>query len=122
MMGIVLAPSAQQQTFGVAGRSLMLLASFMLSFGFYLSAVSMARDTKLRESVRSAAESNELLGTIGDAQHKQEIEKTIVNLVKKEQDSIEEETGVQPPLEEDMKEYIAKVLHEVKKGQTSQAA
>jgi hypothetical protein len=42
MMGITLGPSAHQQTFGVAGRTLMLLASFMLCAGFYLSAVHMA--------------------------------------------------------------------------------
>ena len=38
MIGISLSPSALQNTFGVAGRSLMLLSSFLFSLGFYLSA------------------------------------------------------------------------------------
>jgi hypothetical protein len=53
MMSITLAPSALQQTFGVAGRALMLLASFMLCAGFYLSAVHMAQDARLRRLIKA---------------------------------------------------------------------
>jgi hypothetical protein len=122
MMGITLSPSAQQQTFGVAGHALMLLASFMLSFGFYLSAVSLAQDAKLRKSVKSVIESKVLLGTIATAEHNQQIEKTILNIVKKERETIENQTGIQPPLEEDVKQYLDKVLDEVHRSKASQAA
>jgi hypothetical protein len=119
MMGITLSPSAQQQTFGVAGHALMLLASFMLSFGFYLSAVSLAQDAKLRKSVKSVIESKVLLGTIATAEHNQQIEKTILNIVKKERETIENQTGIQPPLEEDVKQYLDKVLDEVHRSKAN---
>jgi hypothetical protein len=122
MMGITLSPSAQQQTFGVAGHALTLLASFMLSFGFYLSAASMAQDAKLRKSVKSVIESKVLLGTIATAEHNQQIEKTILNIVEKERETIENQTGIQPPLEEDVKQYLDEVLDEVHKSKASQAA
>lgn len=122
MMGITLSPSAQQQTFGVAGHALTLLASFMLSFGFYLSAVSMAQDAKLRKSVKSVIESKVLLGTIATAEHNQQIEKTILNIVEKEKETIENQTGIQPPLEEDVKQYLDEVLDEVHRSKASQAA
>jgi hypothetical protein len=122
MMGITLSPSAQQQTFGVAGHALMLLASFMLSFGFYLSAVSIAQDAKLRKSVKSVIESKVLLGTVATAEHSQQIEKRILNIVKKERETIENQTGIQPPLEEDVKQYLVKVLNELHRSKASQVA
>jgi hypothetical protein len=122
MMGITLSPSAQQQTFGVAGHALMLLASFMLSSGFYLSAVSMAQDAKLRKSVKSVIESKVLLDTIATAEYNQQIEKTILNIVKKERETIENQTGIKPPLEEDVKQYLDEVLDEVHRSKASQAA
>src|SRR5215213_7542033 len=53
MMSITLAPSGLQETFGVAGRALMLLASFMLCAGFYLSAVHMAQDSRVRRLIKT---------------------------------------------------------------------
>jgi hypothetical protein len=55
MMSITLAPSALQEIFGVAGRALMLLASFMLCAGFYLSAVHLAQDSRLRRLIKASA-------------------------------------------------------------------
>jgi hypothetical protein len=86
MIGITLAPSAQQQTFGVAGRSLMLLASFMLSFRFYLSAVLIAQDAKLRESIRSVTGAK-VLSSIAAAQLGSQIEKRVLDVAKKERKS-----------------------------------
>jgi Ni,Fe-hydrogenase maturation factor len=94
----------------------------MLSFGFYLSAVSIAQDAKLRKSVKSVIESKVLLGTIATAEHSQQIEKRILNIVMKERETIENQTGIQPPLEEDVKQYLVKVLDEVHRSKASQAA
>ena len=55
MMSITLAPSALQETFGVAGRALMFLTSFMLCAGFYLSAVHLAQDSRVRRLIKTSA-------------------------------------------------------------------
>src|ERR687895_69932 len=67
IMGITLGPSAQQQTFGVAGRALMFLASFMLCAGFYLSAVYMAQDARVRRLIKASAGSK-VFGAMAAAQ------------------------------------------------------
>ena len=115
MMSITLAPSASQQTFGVAGRSLMLLASFMLCAGFYLSAVHMAQDSRLRRLTRTSAGSK-VFGAMATAQFGQETEKKVQNVLEKKDDLAKEQTGIiQPSLEqeEDVKTYLKKVLDEV---------
>jgi hypothetical protein len=62
MISITLGPSGLQETFGVAGRTLMLLASFMLCAGFYLTAVHMAQDARLRKVIKASAGSKVFWG------------------------------------------------------------
>ncbi|HEX2014277.1 MAG TPA: hypothetical protein VLA68_03530 [Nitrososphaera sp.] len=112
LIGISLAPSAQQQTFGVAGRSLMLLASFLLSFGFYLSAVSIAQDTRLRQSIK-AVTGSQIMKSIATAQLELQVEKQVLDVVSRERNDIEKQTGLQPPLEEDVKNYLDMVVQEI---------
>jgi hypothetical protein len=120
MMSITLGPSAQQQTFGVAGRALMLLASFLLCAGFYLSAVHMAHDARLRRLIKASAGSK-IFGVMAAAQFKQESlrlgqqdEIRVLDILEKESDIIKEQTGIQPSLEqEDMKTYLDRALQEL---------
>jgi len=113
MMSITLAPSAQQQTFGVAGRALMLLASFLLCAGFYLSAVHMAHDARLRRLIKASAGSK-VFGVMADAQLGQETEKRVLDIIEKEKEVIKEQTGIQPSLEqEDVKAYLDSALQEL---------
>lgn len=121
MMGITLAPSAQQQTFGVAGRSLMLLAAFMLSFGFYLAAVSVAQDRKLRQSIK-AVTGSQIISSIATAQLGHDVEKEVLDVVNRERHAIEKQTGVQPPLEEDVDQYVSTVIMELKQRETRASA
>ncbi len=113
MIGLTLSPSAQQQTFGVAGRSLMMFASFMMVFGFYLAAVTVAQDRSLRRSIK-AVTGSQVISSIAAAQLEYEVEKNVLNVIKKERSLIEKQTGVQPPLEEDIKLYMNKVIQELK--------
>jgi hypothetical protein len=113
MMSITLGPSAQQQTFGVAGRALMLLASFMLCAGFYLSAVHMAQDSRLRRLIKASAGSK-VFGAMATAQLEQETEKKVLDIIEKEREIIKEHTGIQPSLEQkDVKTYLDSVLLEI---------
>ena len=118
MMIITLGPSGHQETFGVAGRTLMLLASFMLCAGFYLSAVHMAQDARLRKVIKASAGSK-VFGDMAVAQLGQEIEKRVLDIIGKEREIIKEQTGIQPSLEqEDVKAYLDRALQELqsKKG------
>jgi hypothetical protein len=113
MMSITLAPSALQQTFGVAGRALMLLASFMLCAGFYLSAVHMAQDARLRRLIKASAGSK-VFGAMAAAQLGQETEKRVLDVIEKEREIIKEQTGIQTSLEQkDVKTYLDSVLLEI---------
>jgi hypothetical protein len=126
MMSITLAPSALQQTFGVAGRALMLLASFMLCAGFYLSAVHMAQDARLRRVIKASAGSK-VFGAMAAAQLGQETEKRVLDVIEKEREIIKEQTGIQTSLEQkDVKTYLDSVLLEIQskkeKDQITKAA
>lgn len=126
MISITLAPSALQQTFGVAGRALMLLASFMLCAGFYLSAVHMAQDARLRRLIKASAGSK-VFGAMATAQLGQETEKRVLDIIEKERETIKEQTGIQPSLEQkDVKTYLDSVLLEIQSkkenDQTTKAA
>ncbi len=113
MMSITLAPSALQETFGVAGRALMLLASFLLCAGFYLSAVHMAQDARLRRLIKASAGSK-VFGAMAAAQLGQETEKKVLDIIEKEREIIKEQTGIQPSLEQkDVKTYLDSVLLEI---------
>ena len=126
MMSITLAPSALQQTFGVAGRALMLLASFMLCAGFYLSAVHMAQDVRLRRLIKASAGSK-VFGAMAAAQLGQETEKRVLDVIEKEREIIKEQTGIQTSLEQkDVRTYLDSVLLEIQgkkeNDQTTKAA
>jgi hypothetical protein len=104
MIGLSLTPSAQQQTFGVAGRS--------FSFGFYLSAVTVAHDNRLRRSI-SKLTGSQILNSVGAAQLEYEVEKAVIEVVEKENEILSRQTGIQPTLDEDLKLYLEEVSHEV---------
>jgi len=115
MIGISLSPSALQQTYGMAGRSLELLSSLLFSLGFYLSAVYIAHDSSIRRSIRSI-DNMEFLQLMGHAQMEIEIENKVKDAVKKQQ-QILNETQVIPPVQVDdydVKLYVNEVLKEVK--------
>jgi hypothetical protein len=113
MISITLGPSGLQETFGVAGRTLFLLASFMLCAGFYLSAVHMAQDARLRKVIKASAGSK-VFGDMADAQLGQETEKRVLDIIEKEREIIKEQTGIQPSLEQkDVKTYLDSVLLEI---------
>jgi predicted acylesterase/phospholipase RssA len=85
----------------------------MLCAGFYLSAVHMAHDTRLRRVIKASAGSK-VFGAMATAQLEQEIEKRVLNIMEKEQRIIKEETGIHPSLEQkDVKTYLDSVLVEI---------
>lgn len=116
IIGISLSPSALQQTYGVAGRSLMLLSSILYSLGFYLSAVYIARDSSIRKHIKSI-DKVEFLRLFGDAQMQIEVENKVKRVVH-QQRILKDENEITPPImvdDNDMRLYTNEVLEEVKR-------
>jgi two-component system, OmpR family, sensor histidine kinase VicK len=92
------------------------LSSYLILVGIYSSAISVAQDTKLRQTIRkSTTEESKLLISIGSAQLEQEIQGRAVKVAKDQQQTMAEQTGVQSSLtEHDMKQYVSEVLKEIK--------
>jgi hypothetical protein len=101
---------------GLASVSLMGLSSYLILIGIYSSAIYISEDAKLRQSIRNVAiRESKLLDSIGTAHMEKEIERKVKVLVARNQDTINEETGIHSSeTEEDMKEYLQQVLDEVK--------
>ena len=108
--------TAPYPPFGIATISFMVLASYLISIGVYSSAVSIAQDAKLRQSLRKSLEQqSNLLEKIGTSQMEQEVQKKVVKVMKDLSYQTEEKTGIQTSFEEqDIKEYLNKVIEEVK--------
>jgi hypothetical protein len=107
--------------FGLATISFLGLSSYMILVGIYSSAISLAEDTTLRKSIREfTLGQSRLLDSIGSAEMQQELERKAMELIKQNQDRMAEETGIQSSLsEEDMKQYLERVIREVKMQRTS---
>jgi hypothetical protein len=106
IVGIALSTSALQQTYGIAGHSLVLLSSYLFSMGLYLSAIAISQDSSLRKSIKKSAVN--LIGDIGSAQMEQQIE-------------LEEQTGgfSDEVTEKEAKDYVELVLNEKKRLTTA---
>jgi hypothetical protein len=118
MIGISLSPSALQQTFGVAGRSLMLSSSFLFSLGFYLSAVYIAQDISLRKYFRGINKID-LLDLLGKVQMESEIEKTVTKVLSDQQQTLKQESGINMSGlsdDRDLKLYISEVIGELNRN------
>lgn len=117
MIGLSISTSALQQTYGIAAHSLVLLSSYLFSFGFYASAVSISQDSALRLSIRKYAQ--DLLGAIGAAQLESELKARTSKMLEEHQRIVREETGgiSYSSNEKDAMEYAEEVLKEIKSGE-----
>lgn len=114
--------------FAASAWSFLGLSSYLYSLGFYFSAISIAQDAKLRQSIRDiAAKESKLLGSIGTAHMEQEIQKKVLKLAKEQEKTLEEQTGVelhewqqQQVEQENIQDYMAEVFAEVEKSRKKQ--
>jgi hypothetical protein len=91
IVGISLSTSAIEPTYGATAHSLVLLSSYLFSFGLYLSAISISHDISLRKSIKGSV--HDLVGTIGSAQMEQEIEKKVTKIIQIQQKEMEKQVG-----------------------------
>jgi hypothetical protein len=98
--------------FGIATVSLIGLSSYLVLLGIYSLAISVSEDERVRRFTIKTAKEFKFLHSMGMAEQGHEIEKRITKF----KDDIVEDTGIESSLnEEDMKEYLNKVLEEVQK-------
>jgi hypothetical protein len=112
---------ALQQTFGIAGHSLVLLSAYLFTVGLYATAVSISHDSKLRQSIRkSLTDQPNMLASIGDAQMDHEIIKKVMITVNDNSKIMKAESGVQSSIEEqDIKRYLDQIITEMRGKTTS---
>ena len=118
MIGIAFGIIGLQQTFGVAGHSLVLLSAYLFTIGLYSTAISISHDSKLRQSIKkSLHDQPNLLANIGDAQMEQEIIKKVMTTANYNSKIMKTESGVQSSFEEqDFKHYLNQVITEMERS------
>lgn len=123
MFGLAFSASAYQPTYGIAAHSLVLLSCF-LSIGWYSLALSTAQDKKLRETIRKEVkDESKLLDNIGKAEMEQEVQNRVMKIVREQEQTMKEETGISTSMQEnDIKVYLEQAIKEAKqqKGQPLQ--
>ncbi|MGI0049460.1 MAG: hypothetical protein ACREAW_07960, partial [Nitrososphaera sp.] len=119
--GMAFGISGVQQTFGIAGHSLVLLSAYLFVMGLYSTAVSASHDSKLRQFIRkSVSEELKLVDKMGQAQMAQEVEKKMVAIAKVNSVGMIEQSGVRSSLEDaEIKQYVDQVIEEIKTSDLS---
>ncbi len=111
LVGVSLSTSALQQTFGVAGHSLVLLTSYLFGIGIYCSALSVVHDFSLRRAIKNSMV--DLLKGISAAEMEQKIRTQALKVAMIRSDHLTSATGVTPSLtEHQLKDYVDTVLKE----------
>jgi hypothetical protein len=103
--------------FSAIAWSLAAFASYLFSFGFYASAISLSYNRELRRAIRKSAleQSSKLLDNIGVGELQQQLQDKVMNIVNTQAEKIEHQTGIQSSFsEEEAKEYLQQVLEEIK--------
>ncbi len=120
MLTILLASPVYHATyppFGVSSSSFVVFASYMVSIGFYYSAVSVSQDVRLRRDIRALATSEtQFLDSIAYSQMEREVKQRAFNVAKKLQHELTEQTGIQSTLnDKDIASYLEQVIEEIRR-------
>jgi len=92
--------------------------SFLILNGLYRSAISVAEDVNLRQSIKNTTKKElKLLDDIGTVEMYKDIERKVTGLTKANADLLTEQSGIEPSLtDEEVRDYLALVTKEIKKG------
>jgi hypothetical protein len=97
--------------FGIITTSFLSLASYLVLIGIYSSAISVAQNRELRNTLRRSKERQQnLMNQIGSAHMERNLINTAENVMRK----MTEETGVEQVEADDYKKYIEDAIREVK--------
>jgi hypothetical protein len=113
----ILMSIAPYPPFGIATITVMGLSAYLIVIGIYMSTISLSQDAELRRSIRQIARSqSKLFDSMVTAEIEKEIERRVMEVFKKQSVDMEEETGVEPSLnEQEIHDYLSQVIKEVKR-------
>jgi hypothetical protein len=103
--------------FGVIAASFFGFGGYLFFSGIYASAISIASDLRLRQTIRKTfLDQSNLFDNIGLAETSRALEKQTGDILKKHKENIEKETGIESPISElDVKNYLEEVVEAVQK-------
>jgi hypothetical protein len=107
--------------FGLSNVSIVGLSAYLIFFGLYRSALSIAHDVKLRQIVRDTImKESSFLKSIGDGQRFDDIEREVLYITKKNSKKLVENSGEEPSMsDEEIKGYVQYVIKEIQTGKNN---
>lgn len=104
--------------FGVISSSFLGFGAYLFFSGIFSSAVSIASDLKLRQTIRqSLLDRSKLLDNIGMADITRELERHTEDIIRKHEETMKRETGIDSPIHDvDMQRYIEEAMAEIRKS------
>ena len=100
--------------FGIATITVMGVSAYLVTIGIYMSAISLSQDAELRSSINARLQSK-LFDSMVTAEIEKEIERRVMQVIRAQSIEMENETGVQPLLnDQEMQDYLKQVIKEVK--------
>jgi hypothetical protein len=113
----ILMSIAPYPPFGIATITVMGLSAYLVVVGIYMSTISLSQDTQLRRSIRRVAiTQSKLFDSMVTAEIEKEIERRVREVINIQSVEMEDETGVQPSLDEqEAHDYLKEVIREIKK-------
>ncbi|AIF82547.1 hypothetical protein NTE_00465 [Candidatus Nitrososphaera evergladensis SR1] len=103
--------------FGIISVSFLCYGTYLFFSGIYSCAITIAGDIRLRQTIRkSLLDESKLLDNIGLADLNHEVERVTTEIVKKHNQTVWQETGIDASIpENDMKDYVNEVAGEIEK-------
>jgi hypothetical protein len=95
--------------------------SFLILVALYRSAITVALDAKLRQSLKTSLRRElSLLDSIGRSEMQKQIENKVLTAVKENADTLKHESGIEPSLtEEEMQELLESTMKTIKRNEES---
>jgi hypothetical protein len=103
--------------FGIANVLLVGPFSYLILTGLYGSAISIAEDSKLRQSIKSSTkEELKLLDSIGISEIQRETERKVMAVTKANAETLTQESGIEPSLtDEEIHTILTNVASEIRR-------
>jgi len=103
--------------FGLPTITFVGISSYLLFVGIYYTSISVSINTELRKTIENSVEQQfKFVAKIGRSQLEKEIESRVKGITKRSAKILEENSGVEAPIEnEDIEKYIRLVVKEKEK-------
>jgi hypothetical protein len=101
--------------FGLATITVLIIAAYLMLLGIYNSATLVSANINLRKSIHKHALESRLLDLIGQAEMQNEVQKTVTEIIQRE-DSLDTDKEIEFELDEkELRKYVDFVINETRK-------